>query len=53
MKNVSFISLVDVRGKRQMARLLWADRKEAATHTTTRFNQGVQNSSVNSQHIET
>lgn len=32
-----------------MARLLWADRKEAATHTTTRFNQGVQNSSVNSQ----
>ncbi len=35
--------LVDVRGQRRMCRLVRDDRKATATHITTRYNQGMQN----------
>ncbi len=35
--------LVDVRGQRRMCRLVRDDRKTTVTQTTTRYNQGIQN----------
>ncbi len=37
------ICLVDVRGQRRMGRLVRDDRKATVTQTTTRYNQGMQN----------
>ncbi len=37
------ICLVDVRGQRRMDRLVRDDRKATVTQTTTRYNQGMQN----------
>ncbi len=44
--------LVDVRGQRRMARLVRDDRKETVTQITTRYNQGLQSTSLNAQHVE-
>ncbi len=44
--------LVDVRGQRRMDRLVRDDRKTTVTQITTRYNQGMQNTSLNTQHIE-
>ncbi len=44
--------LVDVRGQRRMDRLVRDDRKVTVTQITTRYNQGLQNTSLNTQHVE-
>ncbi len=44
--------LVDVRGQRRMDRLVRDDRKATVTQITTRYNQGMQNTSLNTQHVE-
>ncbi len=44
--------LVDVRGQRRMDRLVRDDRKTTVTQITTRYNQDLQNTSLNTQHIE-
>ncbi len=44
--------LVDVRGQRRMGRLVRDDRKATVTQITTRYNQDLQNTSLNTQHIE-
>ncbi len=44
--------LVDVRGQRRMGRLVRDDRKTTVTQITTRYNQDLQNTSLNTQHIE-
>ncbi len=44
--------LVDVRGQRRMDRLVRDDRKLTVTQITTRYNQDLQNTSMNTQHIE-
>ncbi len=44
--------LVDVRGQRRMDRLVRDDRKATVTQITTRYNQYMQNTSLNTQHIE-
>ncbi len=44
--------LVDVRGQRRMGRLVRDDRKTTVTQITTRYNHGMQNTSLNTQHIE-
>ncbi len=44
--------LVDVRGQRRMGRLVRDDRKATVTQITTCYNQGMQNTSLNAQHIE-
>ncbi len=41
--------LVDVRGHRRMGRLVRDDRKATVTQITTRYNQGMQNTSLNAQ----
>lgn len=40
--------LIDAKGERRMARLVWDDRKSTVTQMTTRHNQGMQNE----QHIK-
>ncbi len=44
--------LVDVRGQRRMDRLVRDDRKATVTQIITRYNQDLQNTSLNTQHIE-
>ncbi len=44
--------LVDVRGQRRMGRLVRDDRKATVTQITIRYNQGMQNTSLNAQHVE-
>ncbi len=44
--------LVDVRGQRRMGRLVRDDRKATVTQITPRYNQGMQNTSLNAQHVE-
>ncbi len=44
--------LVDVRGQRRMGRLVRDDRKATVTQITTRYNQGMQNTSLKAQHVE-
>ncbi len=44
--------LVDFRGQRRMSRLVRDDRKATVTQITTRYNQGIQNTSLNAQHVE-
>ncbi len=44
--------LVDVRGQRRMDRLVRDDRKTTVTQINTRYNQDLQNTSLNTQHIE-
>ncbi len=44
--------LVDVRGQRRMVRLVRDDRKTTVTQITTRYNQDLQNTSLNTQHVE-
>ncbi len=35
-----------------MGRLVGVDRKATVTQITTRYNQGMQNTSLNTQHVE-
>ncbi len=44
--------LVDVRDQRRMGRLVRDNRKATVTQITTRYNRGIQNTSLNTQHIE-
>ncbi len=44
--------LVDVRGQRRMGRLVRDDREATVTQITTRYNQGMQNTSLNTQHLK-
>ncbi len=44
--------LVDVRGQRRMDRLVRDDRKTTVTQITTHYNQCMQNTSLNTQHVE-
>ncbi len=43
---------VDVRVQRRMGRLVRDDRKATVTQITTRYNQGMQNTYLNTQHVE-
>ncbi len=44
--------LVNVRGQRRMGKLVRDDRKATVTLITSRYNQGMQIPSLNSQHVE-
>ncbi len=44
--------LVDVRGQRRMGRLVRDDRKTTVTQITPRYNQYMQNTSLNAQHVK-
>ncbi len=44
--------LVDVRGQRRMGRLIRDDKKATVTQIITRYNQDIQNTSLNAQHVE-
>ncbi len=44
--------LVDVRGQRRMCRLVGDDSKTTVTQIITRYNQGMQNTSLNTQHLK-
>ncbi len=45
-------ALFDVRGQRRMVRLVRDDRKATVTQINTRYNQGMQIPSLNTQHVE-
>ncbi len=44
--------LVDVWGQRRMGRLIRDDKKATVTQIITRYNQDIQNTSLNTQHVE-
>ncbi len=44
--------LIDVQGQRRLGRLVRDDRKTTVTQINTHYNQGMQNTSLNAQHVK-